>query len=326
MKHKVALAGCSGALDSCPTAGAEMDFVIEALANLDILGAVVQWNDPNIAWESYSAVVICQTWDYTDTDNIELFTNWLKDVSTKSKLLNSINILTWNIEKCYLRELQDHGLPIVPTVFLEYKDRDVDNKHKDMLQQIDHWGDYIIKPGIGCDSENISRFNSIDNDAMMHIYKIFDLDRNVLIQPYVESIKTHGETSLIYINQCFSHCVLKSPSTSDYRVQEKYGGCQKAIPVTQKMLDMGQLVVEKLSQIFPQEQFLYMRIDLLLSNDTLCKTHNIPIGSYLIGEIELVEPALYFYEDRKMNPCSNAPTLYAEAIQSFVCEGNQCKV
>ena len=243
-----------------------------------------------------------------------------------------------------MKELQSEGLPIVPTIFLDYNNNNTNTNGNELeLQKIQNWNGIIIKPGIGCDSENIAKFDSLNENALKHIDHIISIKRNVLIQPYLNSIKTHGEISLIYINKIFSHCILKSVSTStdDYRIQEKYGGSQKAIPVTQEMLDLGKLTIEKLEKIFSNHatsdtndtnatsgtgtgtgtidnNLLYMRIDILLCDENCSKQHDLPLNSYLIGEIELVEPALYFHEDSLFNSNSMGPDQLAIAISNML--------
>ena len=45
-----------------------------------------------------------------------------------------------------------------------------------------------------------------------------------MVQKFMDSIVTEGEWSLIFFGGEFSHAVLKTPSSGDFRVQNDFGG------------------------------------------------------------------------------------------------------
>mgnify|MGYP005989035943 FL=1 len=75
------------------------------------------WSDPNFNWETTKYIIFRTTWDYFD--RYEEFSEWLKDVSTKTKLLNSATIIHWNIDKHYLIDLKEKGVHICESYFIE---------------------------------------------------------------------------------------------------------------------------------------------------------------------------------------------------------------
>ena len=50
----------------------------------------------------------------------------------------------------------------------------------------------------------------------------------VMVQPFVEEIRSRGEWSLVFIDGTFTHAALKRPSAGEFRVQPRFGGSSTA--------------------------------------------------------------------------------------------------
>ena len=105
--------------------------------------------------------------------------------------------------------------------------------------------------------------------------------RTLMVQPFIESILDKGEYSLFYFAGQYSHGIMKTPKSGDFRVQEEHGGLLKSIQPDDKLLEAA----NKALQTIP-EQVLYARIDLVEHQER-----------YKLMEIELIEPSLYFNLD-----------------------------
>ena len=104
-----------------------------------------------------------------------------------------------------------------------------------------------------------------------------------MIQPYLPTIETAGETSLLFFGRTFSHAVNKRPVGGDFRIQVQFGGLYT--PVAQPPAGAMALAQKVLAAI--DEPLLYARIDMVPDAD----------GNWLLMEAELIEPDLYLDND-----------------------------
>lgn len=72
----------------------------------------VVWDDPDVDWDAFDAVVVRSCWDYVPRR--DEFLAWTRQVPT---LVNDADTIAWNTDKHYLRELETAGVPIVPTAW-----------------------------------------------------------------------------------------------------------------------------------------------------------------------------------------------------------------
>jgi len=89
-----------------------------AVAPLKKLGwnvETVSWRDKTADWNNFEAVIIRTPWDYQREP--EAFLEVLRNIDkSKARLENPLKIVEWNLSKLYLRELENAGIKIVPTV------------------------------------------------------------------------------------------------------------------------------------------------------------------------------------------------------------------
>ncbi len=273
------------------------DFVVyDKLLNqpLNKLGWVVEhisWHKQGIDWNQFEAVIIRSTWDYQD--DAEAFLHVLQEIENSTAvLLNSLKIVQWNINKNYLREVHDKGAKIIPTIWLEQFNFDsIENYFAHFkTNQI------IIKPTISANSDNTFwlQKESFKNDKQRLENSL--KNRQLMVQPFVPAIIEQGEYSLFYFNNRFSHSILKTPKSGDFRVQEEHGGHLQSIQPSPALMQAA----ENAMQTLP-EKVLYARIDLVEFQ-----------GDYHLMEIELIEPSLYFNLDK------NAAPRFAQAFDDWM--------
>lgn len=105
----------------------------------------------------------------------------------------------------------------------------------------------------------------------------------MLIQPYLPTIESEGETSLLYFGGRLSHVVNKRPVHGDFRVQEEFGGLYTLL--ASPPAGAAALAEQVLDAV--DEPLLYARIDMVPDTD----------GRWLLMEAELIEPDFYLGVD-----------------------------
>ena len=100
-----------------------------------------------------------------------------------------------------------------------------------------------------------------------------------MIQPYLPSIETEGETSLLFFGGRLSHVVNKRPVSGDFRIQTQFGGQYRALAEP----PAGALALAERTLKAIDEDLLYARIDMAQGAD----------GEWLLMEAELIEPDFY---------------------------------
>jgi glutathione synthase/RimK-type ligase-like ATP-grasp enzyme len=185
--------------------------------------------------------------------------------------MNPAPIVEWNFHKGYLKDLEKKGVAIVPTVFF---------KETDSISLPGNWNyqRFIIKPAI---SANAYKTVIISQDELLSgAYKNHLAPGDWLLQPFMEEIK-QGEVSLHFFNKTFSHGITKTPKAGDFRVQEEHGGLIQNYTPSAELLATAQNVLTQIPS-----KLLYARVDLVFWQ-----------GHWVLMEVELIEPALYFRMD-----------------------------
>src|SRR4051812_41141890 len=105
----VLLATCA----TLPSGDEDGDLLVGALAERGIDARWAPWTDPGVDW-SAGLVVLRSTWDYTvDRD---AFLAW---VDSLPRVANAAEVVAWNTDKVYLRDLHAAGIPVVPATVVE---------------------------------------------------------------------------------------------------------------------------------------------------------------------------------------------------------------
>ena len=71
------------------------------------------WNDSDVDWSEAGMVVVRSVSDYAS--DRPAFLEWTKQLS---RVQNSADVLNWNTDKHYLKELAALGMPTIPTNWL----------------------------------------------------------------------------------------------------------------------------------------------------------------------------------------------------------------
>lgn len=233
------------------------------------------WDDADFDWAACHACLIRTTWDYTDKR--DEFVAWARRVAAATRLFNPPEIIRWNTHKTYLLDLEQRGVPVIPTVWLE-----AGSKADPAALLAEHgWKQAFLKPVIGSTARETLRFDASEAGiaaADRHLSRMLQSE-SMLLQPYLKSVESEGEYSVIFIDGRITHCVRKIPVAGDYRVQDDFGAKDEPVALTGAERRLASDIVAAVDG-----DLLYARVDFLRDDD----------GDLKLGELELVEPSLFF--------------------------------
>jgi hypothetical protein len=251
---------------------------------------MVSWRDKQVNWADFQAVIIRSPWDYQD--DAQAFIEVLKQIEqSPAQLENNFATVCWNIDKIYLKELANNGVNIVPTLWAEQFNV---NQLSASFTSLDS-EQIVIKPRISANADNTFWLKQASYQQQLpQLAKVF-AKGDFMMQPFMENIISEGEYSLFYFNGKYSHAILKTPQTNDFRVQEEHGGSLKAIVPEEELLNCADNTMATLAEINGMP--LYARVDFVRYQH-----------SYALMEAELIEPSLYFNMD------DQSPQRFAQAF------------
>ncbi|WP_033440763.1 ATP-grasp domain-containing protein [Saccharothrix sp. NRRL B-16314] len=277
---KVLFATCA----ALPAGDGDDDALVEALADVGVQASWAEWGTPVEA----DLVVLRSTWDYPE--RLPEFLAWC---DSEPKLANPAPVVRWNIDKTYLVELADAGVPVVPTAvakpgFTAWPD-----------------GEFVVKPTVGAGSVGALRVPAGDHEAAAA--HLATLDVPALVQPYQANVDEVGETAMVFLGGQYSHAFTKGAmltadaefDESGLYVVERLSGAAPS-PAQRRVAEDVMDAAATLTGL-RRNDFLYARVDLIPGAD----------GSPLLLELELVEPSLGFRQTD-----ATAPLRFASAVRA----------
>lgn len=264
----------------------DMPALQDACAKAGLHAQVLAWDDPTVSWQRFDAVLLRSTWDYTE--RLAEFLHWCERVDRASTLLNPLPVLRWNTDKHYLAELAQGGIPVVPSAFVEPEMEPLPSLQA-FLAAYPSAGEFVVKPAVSAGSRDTQRYSRAQEFAAAnHVGRLLDAGRSVLLQPYLPSVDSDGETALLYFDGVFSHAIRKGPLLRpDHGATDALFAAEAITPRTpgddEKAL--AQQVLAAMTDLLNLDAPLpYARIDLIRDTD----------GAPRLLELELCEPSLFF--------------------------------
>ena len=247
-----------------------LERLAEALLAADITVEPTPWTDhveDASRLAGYPLVLPLIVWGYhRDHDRWMAATRTWAEAGVR--MLNPAGVIGWNSDKSYLGRLADKGVAIPDTVWVDrVAQADVD-------AAFDRFGTdvVIVKPrvsGGAWKTLRLSRGDALEGAP----------EGPAMIQPYLRTIETEGETSLLFFGGALSHVVNKRPVDGDFRIQTQFGGQYAALPEPPaEALALAEKTLQAIG-----EELLYARIDMAPGPD----------GRWLLMEAELIEPDFY---------------------------------
>jgi hypothetical protein len=259
-------------------AGLDPDEAI-LVAEMVSLGANVTtapWRDPKVDWSTFDLVVVKSTWDYMD--HVAEFHAWVRRVASTTRLRNQPAMIEWNLDKHYLLDLADAGVPTIATTWLEPGDP---VRLPDVAEAV------VVKPAIGAGSRDtaIYRLTVEGHEALAerHIARLLGAGRSAMVQPFLASVAELGEWPMVMIDGRFSHTASKRVPVPEASVTDALFVPEildTAIATT-AMVEVADATMAAVTARFGVP--LHGRVDLVMGDD----------GDPVVLEVELIEPSLF---------------------------------
>ena len=249
-----------------------------AAAGVDAVTAV--WSDPDVDWSAFDLVLANGAWG--NIHHVDEFLSWVDGVAALGvPVRNTPATLRWNIDKHYLLDLEEAGVPTVPTVWVEPGTRQADVASLPLPQ-----GEVVVKPSVSGGGYRTARYQPHEHGAARaHVAELIASGRAALVQPYQPLVDAAGETGLVYIGGTFSHAVHKGPM-----IRRGAGPLEHlldnlvitpASPTTAQLQVAGRALATAEGLLGPTS---YARVDMVETSD----------GGPALLELELLDPVLFF--------------------------------
>jgi glutathione synthase/RimK-type ligase-like ATP-grasp enzyme len=248
-----------------PVIASDDSVVRDMLWARDIEVEATVWDDPSVDWSAVDLCLLRSTWDYHHRH--QEFLAWVQDVSAVTTLWNPAPVVRWNTHKRYLHDLAIHGVATVPTRWLPAGSR----ADLATILESSGWSAAIVKPAIGADAEGVTLVSrQLITDGQEHLERLLRRG-DVLVQPFLPSVRSIGERSLIVVDGVVTHA---------WRRHSPLDGDNEEITLVAPNPD--EIALAHAALAATPGPVLYARVDLIHDDD----------GQPLLSELELIEPFL----------------------------------
>ncbi|HKA27557.1 MAG TPA: hypothetical protein VKD88_09290 [Gaiellaceae bacterium] len=240
------------------------------------------WDDPDVDWGRYDRVVLRSVFTYQH--HVDGFLAWCRAIG-RERLRNVPELAAFNADKRYLSRLSS---PSIPTTFVG---------SDDPLPELR--GEVVVKPNVSAGARNTGRFSpATHSGAFALIDRIREGGGVALVQPYLSSVDTVGESAFVFFGNRLSHVLRKrAVLRPDEVAPVAREGFPRELGVAEAMLEddlvfageaspaehaLADQVLAEVSETFGMP--LFLRVDLVRDST------NAPI----LMEVEAIDPLLYF--------------------------------
>lgn len=230
--------------------------------------ATLAWDNPAADPGAFDVCFLRATWNYYHT--LDAFLAWCDRAGERTRLLNPPEVVRWNAHKGYLAGLERAGVAIVPTAFVGR------GEHEDIreLARGRGWSGVVVKPAVSAGSFGTRRFGAHELGEAQAFLDTMAGGRDMMVQPYLESVERGGERSLVWIAGELTHAIEKSA---------RFAGEDESVRAREVITAEERAVADRVVAACAHDVF-YARIDLMDGAG----------GEALLSELELIEPSLFF--------------------------------
>ena len=233
------------------------------------------WDDPGVEWSSFDAVVVRSCWDYTERR--KHFVAWAHSIPA---VQNPARVIEWNTDKVYLREFAAGGTPVIDTYWNVRAGDDIG----------DH-AEWVCKPSVSAGSRDTARWTTRE-EVYAHSAQLVSDGRTSMVQPYIQSVDSDGETAMIFLGGEFSHAIRKGQLLHKGEGVRQDRDNRESITPRAPTAAQHEIAAESLASVARLlalgDPLVYARVDLVTALD----------GSPLVIELELTEPSLFIAHGR----------------------------
>jgi glutathione synthase/RimK-type ligase-like ATP-grasp enzyme len=269
----------------------EDGMVKEALEKRGLKVGRQAWDDPGFDWSSTRYVIFRTTWDYFE--RYPEFSAWLERINPMTSMINPCKTIRWNLDKHYLGDLQEKGLRIPPTLFIETGDP----RSLSEITASKGWTEMILKPAISGGARHTYRFRPDETAEYDALFRELIGSESMMLQEFQQSVPGDGELAFMVFGGKYSHAILKKARAGDFRVQDDFGGSVHDHKASLQEIGFAEKVVS-ICDPLP----VYARVDVIRDN----------LGEACVSELELIEPELWF---RKYPP---AAEMFADSVMNYI--------
>ena len=264
-----------------PEFGEDDRLLLEKLRQRGATVTYVPWSDPAADWSSPDLVHARSPWDYTQRH--AEFIEWIHGVA--APLENDPALIEWNSDKRYLADLAAAGIPVVETVYVG-----PDDAPAPFDDQV------VVKPTISAGARDTGRFGPGSTEqGRALVARITGGGGTAMIQRFLASVDTAGETAVVMIAGEVSHVLRKRPVL---RADEVAPTREDELGVAESMYDpdlvvrgsAGEDELELARSVLATLRRRFATVPLIARVDMLRNDAGDPI----LLELEAIEPNLYF--------------------------------
>lgn len=248
---------------------------------------ILPWDAP-AAWTQLDLVMLRSPWDYYL--RAAEFQRWMDTLQdARVTLVNPYPVLRWNGDKRYLLQLEQRGIPIVPTELVGMDDV----RPLAAILTDRGWNDAVVKPVVSAGAHETWRTSAFTASADEPRFRALQRSapEGIFVQPFMPEVTGDGEWSLIFIGGRYSHAAIKRPRAGDFRVQHVHGGTYApATPPPAIIADAERVVSAGAACAgVTMGDMAYARVDGVIRTDDRTPT-------LLLMELECLEPSLFFLQ------------------------------
>jgi glutathione synthase/RimK-type ligase-like ATP-grasp enzyme len=269
----------------------EDDLVKKALEQKGFKVIKKAWDALNFDWSKCDYAIFRTTWDYFE--RYDDFFKWFTKTQKVLQFINAPEVIYWNLDKQYLKELQQKQINIPATLFIEKGGKETLSS----LFSKTSWEKAVLKPAIaGAARETFLVSSSDYKHHESNLQRLLSQEA-MLFQEFQYRIQEQGEISIVMIGLEYSHAVLKKAKKGDFRVQDDFGGSVEKYNASKVEIDFATKAL-----IACPHPTTYARVDVFYDNN----------NRLALGELELIEPELWFRN------CPEAAHKLANSVFKFI--------
>ena len=244
--------------------------LVKIFERKSIRSTPVLWDSDN-DWSPFDCLIIRSCWDYHT--RVAEFREWCLMLKKQQiKVWNPIDIVLWNHEKTYLKDLETKGANIIPT---EWYEKGSSCNVQEIIER-KAAEKIIIKPTIGASAHGVLLADRNNAQELQPEVNATLENSGIMIQPFIKEVQTQGELSLMFAGREYTHAIVKFPKPGHH--VGIYDETVRLIEPDVSIIKEAKRIVEMV-----ESQILYARVDGFIVN-----------GEFLLNELELIEPYLFF--------------------------------
>lgn len=225
---------------------------------------------------AFDLLVLRSPWDYPD--RLAEFTAWLDAAQAATRVVNSPATVRWNLDKRYLRDLADAGIPVVPTQYC------TDLAEARAALAAHGHARIVVKPAMSAGARDTGLFDAADPRALALTERIIARGGVAMIQPEIPELTRGAEKALYAMEGHFTHAIAKGALLAHGGgfIGGVYIEHPEQVTATSAERAFADEVLAAVSAVTGEPIPLYARVDTVDS-----AAHGL-----VVLEVELIEPAL----------------------------------